>query len=412
MDLKAKVKSFPDKPGVYLMKASSGEVIYVGKALSLRKRVRSYFDKNPFSVKTQVMMEAVKDISFIETVTEHEALILESELVKRHQPRFNILLKDDKSFPYIKITQERFPRVFIGRRKKNETGYDYFGPYTQARLLRRALKILRKGFPFRACRCFPKRPCLYFDLGLCLGPCAGRVTQEKYRGMIRRLEAFLVRKDAELIEDLSRRMRACVRAEKFEQASAARDQLEALGLLIFLKKIDARGVLASEDDWQRLGFKSAPRRIEAFDISQLAGQQPVGSLVSFYNGEPDKDHYRRFKIRTVAGIDDYAMMREVVRRRLWRLKEKRLKFPDLILIDGGLGHLEAARAVCDELGVKIPLTSIAKKEELIYTVEHKRPLRFKPDSPVLRLVMRARDEAHRFAVRYHHLLREKDAFGK
>lgn len=410
MDLQKEIKSFPDSFGVYVIKDARGEVIYVGKAVSLRKRVRCYFAANLASVKTQVMMASARAISFVETASEHEALLLESDLVRRHRPRFNILLKDDKSFPYIKITQDAFPRVFIGRRKKGEEGFDTFGPYTQARLLRRALNILRKNFPFCTCRRFPKRPCLDYDIGLCLGPCAGRVTQGVYRNMIRRLEDFLVRKDENLIEDLSRRMRLLVRSEKFEGAAKARDLLEALSILITLKKFNTRRALVADEDWQRLGLKGEPRRIEAFDISNLAGDQAVGSMVCFIHGKPDKSRYRRFKIRTVSGIDDYAMMREVVGRRLRRLLEERVPFPDLILIDGGIGHLDAVLGILRELGAKIPAISIAKREELIYTGKGKKPVRLPTDSSALLLVQRVRDEAHRFAVAYHRLLRHKEAF--
>ncbi len=412
MDVKEKIKNLPDAPGVYFMKDAAGEVIYVGKAVSLRKRVRSYFTKGEPSVKTAVMLSAVRDIAFIETGSEHDALILESDLIKKYRPHFNISLKDDKSYPYIKITQEDFPRVFIGRRKKGETGFDYFGPYTSARLLRNAVKILRKSFPFCTARRFPlsRKPCLHYHLGLCMGPCAGLVSRKAYRAMIRGLEDFLARKDEDLIEDLSLRMRALVKEEKFEEAARTRDQLEALSLLISLKKFDVRRTRLLEDDWRRLGLKNEPRRIEGFDISNLGGGQSVGSMVSFFDGKPDKGQYRRFRIRDVAGIDDYAMMREVVRRRYSRLLREARPMPDLILIDGGLGHLETALQVLKDLELGIPLISIAKSEELIYTVQSKEPLRLRRDSSVLRLVQRVRDEAHRFAITYHRLLRGKAAF--
>lgn len=394
------------------MKDSQGRVIYVGKALSLKKRVRSYFLKGRLTLKNEVLMGYVSSISHIETPTEHDALILEDRLIKQYQPRFNVIAKDDKSFPYIKVTHEEFPRIFIGRRKHGETGHDYFGPYTGARLLRRALSILRKSFPFCSCRRFPKKPCLNYDLGLCPGPCQGKISRAKYLKTIRALEDFLAQKDTDLIEELSSRMRELVRQERFEEAAAARDQLEALSILSTLKKAGSRASLDAERELGRLGLKAEPRRVEAFDISSISGEFAVGSMVSFLNGAPDKDNYRRFKIRRVLGIDDYAMMREVVRRRYDRLIREKRAMPDLIVIDGGRGHLEAAFGVLKELGARVPVIAIAKKEELVYTMRQALPVKLARDSSLLKLIQRLRDEAHRFALKYHHLLRHKYAFGK
>lgn len=408
---KEAVKSFPSGPGVYLMKDAEGRVIYVGKALSLKKRVRSYFLKGRLSLKNDVMMGYAASIGFIKTPTEHDALILEDRLIKQYQPRFNIIAKDDKTFPYIKVTREEFPRVFIGRRKKNED-VDYFGPYTGARLLRRALAILRKSFPFCSCRRFPKRPCLNYDLKLCPGPCQGKIAKPAYLKIIRAFEDFLAQRDTDLIEGLSRRMRDLVREERFEDAAKLRDQLEALSILNTLKKTGTRQAPDIDRDLARLGLGKEPRRIEAFDISNISGSLAVGSMVSFYNGVPDKDNYRRFRIRRVSGIDDYAMMREVVRRRYERLTREGRSLPDLIVIDGGRGHLEAAAAVLKGLQVSAPVISIAKKEELVYTMRQTRPIALGQDSPLLMLIQRLRDEAHRFALKYHRLLRHKNAFGK
>lgn len=409
---KEALKDLPNKPGVYLMKDKEGHVIYVGKALSLKKRVRSYFLKGRLTLKNEVMMGYVASIGHIETATEHDALILEDRLIKQYQPRFNIIAKDDKSFPYIKVTHDTFPRVFIGRRKHGETGFDYFGPYTGARLLRRALSILRKSFPFCSCRRFPKRPCLNYDLGLCPGPCQGKIPKVEYLKIIRAFEDFLVQKDTDLIEELSSRMRAKVREERFEEAADARDQLEALSILSTLRRPGARAALDVDRDLRRLGLKDEPRRVEAFDISNISGACAVGSMVSFLNGSPDKDQYRRFKIRRVTGIDDYAMMREVVRRRYERLTREGRPLPDLIVIDGGQGHLIAAAGILRELDVAVPVIAIAKKEELVYTMRQARPVKLGRDSSVLKLIQRLRDEAHRFALKYHHLLRHKHAFGK
>ncbi len=409
MGLKEKIRRFPDGPGVYFMKDASGRVIYIGKAASLKKRLRSYFVQRPDALKTQVMMGRVRSITYEVSRSEYEAVLREAELIKFYQPLFNVIQKDDKSFPYIKITQEDFPRVSIGRRRRNETGADYFGPYTDATGLRQAVKILRKIFPFCTCRRFPKKVCLHHHIGLCPAPCAGKISKRAYRERIRRLEDFLASRDEELIIGLSRRMQKLVRRERFEEAVRVRDQLEALGLLISLKP--RRGSApALDEDFRALGLKRLPRRIEAFDISNLHGRESVGSMVAFTDGEPDKDNYRRFRIRSVSGIDDYAMMREIVRRRYTRLKEEGARLPDLVLIDGGLGHLEAAAGVLKSLGLGIPIIAIAKKEELIYTKSNNVPVRLRSGSPLLRLVQRVRDEAHRFALKYHRLLRGKHAF--
>jgi excinuclease ABC subunit C len=408
---KKKIKNFPDSPGVYFMKDRVGEIIYVGKAVALKKRVASYFNRRASSLKTDVMMSCVADISYREVPTEHEALLLEAELIKKYRPRFNISLKDDKSYPYIVVTREVFPRVYIGRRRgRLGDEADLFGPYTSASLLRRALKILRRSFPFCSCRRFPKKPCLNFDLGLCPGPCQGRISRGRYRTIIRSLEDFLTQKDTELIEDLSRRMQRLVARERFEDAAKLRDQLEALSILVSLKK-GPDEAQDREDDWVRLGLKKEPRRIEAFDISNIGGRQAVGSMVSFFDGKPDKDSYRRFRIKAVGGIDDYAMIREIVGRRYRRLLEERRDMPDLVVIDGGAGHLAAARGCLKGLGVALPIIAIAKEEELIYTGMRRMPLALERSSLALRLVQAVRDEAHRFAKKYHILLRKKKMMG-
>ncbi len=410
MVTKEKVKNFPDSPGVYLMKDKEGRVIYCGKALSLKKRVGSYFLKLPGLIKTQIMLTYADSIEYISTPSEHDALILESELIKKYQPRFNMALKDDKSFPYIKVTREDLPKVSIGRRKSSEKSVDYFGPYTSAKLLRRAVNILRKSFPFCTCRRPPKRVCLNYHLGLCAGPYQKKISKTKYLEIIKGFEDFLMKKDSELIDELSAKMRRMVNKEKFEEAARVRDNLEALSLLISLKKIDARQILALDSDFKRLGLNKEPLRIEAFDVSNIAGNLAVGSMVSFYKGRPDKNNYRRFKIRTVSGIDDYAMIREVVSRRYGRLLSESKKMPDLIVIDGGAGHLEAAQKALKTMHLNIPIIAIAKSQELIYTVKDKNPVNLGRDSVVLQLVQRLRDEAHRFALKYHHLLRKKDTF--
>lgn len=412
MVTKEAIKKFPDSFGVYLMYDCSGAVIYVGKALSLKKRVSSYFLKNQNSVKTQILMATVDRIAYQKTRSEYGALLLEAKLIREYKPRFNISLKDDKSFPVIKITRCAFPRVTIGRRKKGEKNIDYFGPYTSAKLLRLALDFLRKSFPFRSCRKFPKKTCLYYDLHLCPGPCQGKVGEKEYVEIIRALEDFLMKKDYELIEELSLDMRKLSKVERFEEAAKTRDKLEALSLLASIKKAGSLKPRLYETDFQELGLTKVPDRIEAFDISNIASHQAVGSMVSFYKGKPNKSDYRRFKIKTVFKINDYAMIQEIVRRRVTRLVEESAKMPDLMVIDGGRGHLEAAISVLKDLKVAIPVVSIAKNEELIYTAMRQESVRLDRSSEALRLIQRLRDEAHRFALTYHKILRKKKFFKK
>ncbi|MFH1691028.1 MAG: excinuclease ABC subunit UvrC [Candidatus Omnitrophota bacterium] len=406
------LKDFPNKPGVYFMKDAAGEIIYIGKAASLKKRLASYFLKTQDSIKTKIMFSYVRNISFTETASEHDALVLESELIKEHQPRFNISLKDDKSFPYVMMTHEAFPRVLIGRRKKNNVSADFFGPYTNAKLLRRALNILRKSFPFCSCRRFGSKACLYYDLKLCAGPCVHKISQAAYGRMIKRFQDFLTKKDSDVVSELSAEIIRCSKKRAYEKAACLRDQLEALSILVSLKDTGLKKFVRIHDDFDRIGLKKEPRRIETFDISNISGSFAVGSMVSFYDGQPDKDQYRRFKIRTVKGIDDYAMMKEVLMRRYQSLLKHKISLPDLIVIDGGRGHLEAAQFALKSLSLKIPMIAIAKREELIYTVKQKEPVKFEKNSYVLRLLQSGRDEAHRFALKYHQLLRKKDVIGQ
>lgn len=422
------IRHFSSSPGVYLMKDREGRVIYVGKAVSLRHRLLSYLVKPQASLKTALMLVYARRVDIIETSSEHEALILEADLIKRFQPRFNVCFKDDKSYPVIKITREDYPRVTVSRKRRGEEAMDIFGPYTNAKVLKRALSMLRKSFPFCTCRSFPKRACLNYHLGICAGPCVKKNSKKKYRRMMGALEDFLTKSDDVLIAELSLRMRELARQERFEEAAAVRDRLESLSLLASLKKNDGReaagqtGALCrpgaggapakflARTDAERLGLKKDPQRIEAFDISCIHGSYAVGSMVYFFNGQPDKTQYRRFRIRAAPGRDDYAMMREVVRRRCLRVAEGRLKKQDLIVIDGGRGHLEAAFGVLRALRLHIPIIAIAKREDLIYTIDRHEPVQLERGSRLLRLIQRCRDEAHRFAVSYHRFLRKKGAY--
>lgn len=397
MDIKEKIKSLPQRPGVYLMKDRKARVVYVGKAADLKKRVSSYFQKTPAAVRNAMLIEQICDIETIETASEHEAFLLESRLIKRFRPRFNVSLRDDKSFPFIKISKEPYPRVFIGRRKPHED-VEYFGPYTNVGVLRAAIQSLRKTFPFCSCRRFLKTACLDYHLGLCSAPCAGTISKQRYRKIILDFKHFLQKGSMGLRKKLEKRMRYCSEHRHYEEALQLRERIRALGVL---------AEQSTSGLFELLGLFKEPHRIEAFDISTLLGKEAVGSMVTFIVGKPSKANYRRFKIKSVEGIDDYKMIQELVHRRYRRVMLEALEKPDLIVIDGGRGHLHAALHALHQEGLDIPMIAIAKEKELIYTIKHTQPIALSSGDQALQLIQRVRDEAHRFALAYHHLLRKK-----
>jgi excinuclease ABC subunit C len=539
VELTDKLKSLPDRPGVYLMQDEAGDIIYVGKALSLKDRVRSYFSGTPSSPKVRALVNRIADLDYIVTDSEVEALILESNLIKEHRPWYNVRLRDDKNYPYLKITNEPFPRVMVVRRRE-EDGSRYFGPYTNSQAMRQTVKFLRKHFPIRACRRRlegnKERPCLNYHINRCLAPCTGEVSPEAYGEIVDQVCRFLEGRREGLIKDLTAKMEAAAKDLRFEEAARLRDQINALqyaaqdqqkivgdlgldqdiigvaqgegiacvqvffvreGKIVgreqflmedesgsapgeivaaFLQqyypraahipkeilieaevedsdalsqwlstkrgskvyiKVPRRGPkrrllalvqenarLALEDvlgaqsrrqqEIQRaltrlqeiLGLPDLPGRIEGYDISNIQGREAVGSLVVFTDGEPDKDQYRRFRIRT-EGPDDYAMLQETVRRRFLRGLQEGSPMPDLILIDGGKGQLSSVNAVLTELDLSIPSCSLAEREEEIYLPSSPEPLRLPRDDAGLLLLQRVRDEAHRFALTYHRQLRTK-----
>ena len=407
--LKAKISSAPDSPGVYLMRDSLGNVLYVGKANSLKKRLANYLSRGLDS-KTLALMNKVADIELRISPNQAMALLLEASLIHKFKPRYNISLRDDKSFPLVKISGEEFPVISITR-KKDDPLSRYLGPYTNAKLLKNALKIIRRSFAYRSCRSLPAKSCIYGRINLCLAPCTGKINCEEYRRIIDNIILILEGKADLLIYKLSQLMQDKSRAGDFEEAAAARDQISTLAeLSAGLSGVNRRNEL--EDLKNKLGLRKLPERIEGFDISNISGKQAVGSMVSFYCGSPDKNNYRRFRIKSFQGVDDYRMLAEVVRRRYSRLIKEKGVLPDLLLIDGGRGHLVAAAGQLKELGLNIPLASIAKQEERIYSSLKSRPLSFPKDIPALNLIRRVRDEAHRFAVNYHLLLRRKELIGR
>jgi excinuclease ABC subunit C len=553
--LQEKLDALPTKPGVYLMKDTAGHILYVGKAVNLRARVRSYFHASAGdSPKLQRLVASIADIDFIVTASELEALILESNLIKRHKPKYNVRLKDDKRYPYIKITwQEDYPRPLIVRRMEQD-GARYFGPFTAAWAVQQTLHTLRRVFPYLTCNRTitgqDERACLYLDIGQCLGPCIGAASKEEYRAMIGGLCRFLEGKSDEIVANLEARMQAAAEQWSFEQAAAYRDQLAAIQRVIERQKIVSTAMAdqdviafaradgdacvqvffirhgrligreyfvldgaAGEADpevvasfvkqfydkaayvppeillpheidealvieqWLRsrrgnkvvlrvprrgqkrdlvnmaaenaaetlkhlraqwlvdegkqaralaelqehLGLETPPNRIECYDISTIQGSATTGAMVVFVKGVPRTSDYRRFKIRTVEGTDDYASMREMLRRRFRRATEPDLEtnqalggkksswdlLPDLLVVDGGRGQLNVALEVLDEYELRdqVPAAGLAKQEEVIFLADRAEPVRLPRTSEGLYLIQRIRDEAHRFAVTYHRQVR-------
>lgn len=554
--IREKLKHLPERPGVYLFKDASNEIIYVGKAVSLKNRVRSYFHASGQSPKVISMMDRAVDFEYIVTDTEVEALILESNLIKEHYPRYNILLRDDKSYPFLKVTlNEDYPRVLITRRVLKD-GARYFGPYTRVGAVNETLRLIGRLFPMRSCKdkAFQHkgRPCLNYHIGRCLAPCTGKVDKEEYRAMIKEVCLFLEGRQEEVIKRLNLRMQEAAANMEFELAARLRDQIIAVenvlekqkivsnlggdedviaavsdkgeasvmvffirggkllgresfllknpqgdsveevitsfikqyyhgvnfipeeillssiveeetkvlsewlsakkGLKVnirkpkrgekkrlidmveknaqlaleevFLARENARGGLADMAELGKsLGLDKTPLRMECYDISNIQGAETVASMVVFIEGNPAAEHYRRFKIKTVQGPNDFASMYEVIKRRFDRAREereliktgvlstKKAKFnnlPDLVIVDGGKGQLSAAReALIDSGFPEIPLFALAKEEELVFRLGEEQPLRLPTDSRTLYLLQRIRDEAHRFAVSYHRQLRTK-----
>jgi len=395
------------------MKDGAGKVIYVGKAVNLRRRVQSYFRPRTRNLKTDLLVEHIADIEVVLTHSEAEALILEAALVKEHMPRYNIELKDGKSYHYIEITHEDFPLVGVVRLagpQQKKPGARYFGPYVDAALIRKALVLIRRIFPFRTCAVMPPQVCLYHNLGLCAAPCAGQVTRDDYRRHIKNIVLILEGRRDDLYRGMQEEMARLSRERMFERAAVVRDRLRAIGAL-YASNSDTNYFKEAEQLERAFHLPRLPERLECIDISTTMGEQAVGSLVSFLNGKPDKSRYRRFRIKGVKGMDDFKMIAEVVRRRYGRLKRAGEAYPDLVIIDGGKGQLAAASDELKKLDAQIPLISLAKREEEVFVPGKREPVMLSKDSLALKLLQRARDEAHRFALAYHRQLRGKRVFG-
>ncbi|HLD83938.1 MAG TPA: excinuclease ABC subunit UvrC [archaeon] len=507
------ITNIPEGPGVYLFKDSTGKIIYIGKANMLRKRVLSYFsgEKN---AKTRALVAKISDAEFIVVNNEAEALLLENQLIKKHWPKYNISLKDSKTYAYIKITNEKFPRLVISRNPKEDG--TYFGPYIDSKLRDETIELLVKSLRLRACKNMPKKACLNYYIGICTAPCISLVNREEYLSQVNQAAEFLSGNTAPLKKKLDEELKAASRAMKYELALERRRQIELIDAIRGKRNIDAakkidqdviagirngerfvfevfyvkRGVISGKTGYvitphfeesdaevfenfiktyylnkelpdeiivnkkfwddktlesyfkklagrnvrllfpetkenlalagiaeknaalridnkalaelqEKLNLPSLPRIVECFDISNLGYDYNVASMVRFAEGATDKRGYRKFEIKSFRGKnDDFAAMKEVVHRRYRRLRDQNDAMPDLIIIDGGPGQLNSALGALKELGLKIPIISIAKKDEEIFTPENNMPIRFPKNSAMMLLVRSIRNEAHRFAVSY------------
>lgn len=442
-NLKEKVKSLPQVPGSYIFKDSSGKVIYVGKAKNLRSRVKSYFSlKTPADFKTSELVKRINDVSYIKVESEFEAIILEAELIKKYRPKYNIVLKDDRSKIYIVIRKEQvkisgkkcnLPRVITARKPEIKVGDDSYGPFPNNTVVKNILRTARRIFPFRDCSSskFIKykktgSPCLYGHMGICPAPCVfnDEESLKKYNENISALKKMLSGKVTKFITDLEKKMNDSSKKEEYEEALKYRDLIKKF---YYVQKTfrDAREYMENPylvDDISRNSIEEIrdflpnvnvlPKRIECYDISNISGKEAVGSMVVAINGKIEISEYKRFKIKLTEKPNDFGMMGEVLFRRLRREAAKEIKswgLPDLIVVDGGKPQVSAANDVIEELGLDVPLIGVAKKQETIVYKEGANfaELKLPLDSYGMKLIIRLRDESHRFAQNYHHLLRKK-----
>jgi len=513
------INILPNYPGCYLFKDKKNSVIYIGKAKNLKKRVKSYFQKEDFDIKTQSMIRHINSIDFVATDSEVEALILEDTLIKKHQPKYNIRLKDAKSHSYILLTDDDYPQVVIARRKIGNGRF--YGPFVSAYERDYVLQFLRRTFLLRTCKKMPKKVCLRYHINLCDGPCVGFVSKDDYSNKISKVKLILSGKTDKLLKNLDLEMKKQSEKNQFEKALNTRNQINAIVHLKERQKMQRekkynediinyqikddkvylmifniyKGTLSNKNEFvfdynpdfleefivqfysdapvpkelivpntlsdsiglflknkkgskvhvtkpqkgekkqlldlveknieiaffadidkvktlkNRLHLHESPDIIECFDISHLSGTSTVGSMVQYRLGKPDKNNYRRFRIRSIEGIDDTAAIAEVVRRRYTRLKKEDSEYPNLIIIDGGRGQLNFAYQELVKLELKIPIISIAKHFEEIYFPGIIEPLRLSKKDKALQYIQEIRDEAHRFAIKYNRLLRKKELIG-
>lgn len=405
------------KPGVYIYKNSLGEIIYVGKAIDLYHRIASYFNNQHTDPKTRVLVENIRSLETIEVQSEIEALILEANLIKRYLPAFNIRLTDDKDYLYIKVTKEDFPKILTARKKELDDAKEFFGPFPSSGTVRSTLKRLRRVFPW--CSNPPRpgakslRACFYYHLGLCPGVCIGKVDKKQYDQIINRFIKFMQGKKADVLDDLTKEMTHLSTNLDFERAAQVKKIINGIEYLdqptraeVYLENpnfVEDQNAQAVLDLKNKLHLEEEPQRIECYDISNLSGQFAVGSLVVLTGGDIDKKWYRKFKISIEGKPNDFAMMSEMVRR---RVKHSEWPTPDLMLIDGGRGQVRAAEKEVLAVWPDMPIFGLAKRMEWLYPPEGE-VIKLSHQSLGLKLLQKIRDEAHRVALTYHRRRRQK-----
>lgn len=414
--LKEKLKALPNKPGVYLFKDRNGTVLYVGKAKSLRKRVASYF-KKPAELKTSILLNRLHDVDYILAASELDALLLEDELIKKYKPRYNISQRDDKAYPFLKLTiKEEWPRLFLVRRKAKD-GALYFGRF-QGGMVREILRLTKKLFPIRWCKESPLRsreqPCLYYRIGSCSGPCIRKISRDDYLMLVNGIISLLEGRMDEALDKLQVEMKRSAERHDFERAAFLRDRIKILQKMMEEKELartpSPRRLSEITELRKALRLKKDPMRLEAFDVSNISGSSIVGAMVAFYGGLPLKNDYRRFKVKSVEKKpNDVAAIYEVVKRRYSGSLSKKMPLPDLVMVDGGIAQVNAgARALAESGGREVPVIGLAKRKEQIFRPQKSRPLLLPRSSFALQLLQRVRDEAHRFAITYHRATRRKE----
>ena len=435
-EIREMIRTFPAAPGLYFMKDADEKVLYIGKAKNLRSRASSYFQPGANLAESRgprivEMINKVATVEYLQTQSEVDAILQEARLIKDIHPPYNSDLKDAKTFPYLEITtRQEFPGVYITRNPQDSKNR-MFGPFTNVKDLRAVMGVLQKIYRFRTCKLDIStkddkrrffRPCILYNIKQCTAPCGDRISKDDYKAQIKDLVKFLQSKRSTVLRSLKKKMEAASEATDFEAAAMYRDRVR------LIENLDKRGTI--EGNVQPEVFAADPaealtklqsilkspqpiRIIEGFDIAHLSGADTVGAMVQFIDGRPFKNGYRRFKIKTVDGVDDYACLKEVVARRYKRAIAGQELWPDLVLIDGGIGQLHAAEEAFAEMDASIPrLASIAKKEEIIFIHGQDKPLKLPANSAVRKLFQYVRDESHRFAQHYHHILRSKRVLGK
>lgn len=411
--LSSTVKKLPNNPGIYQFYDRNGKLIYVGKSISLKKRVASYFTTKNLGPKTSLLVKNIHSIKHIKVFSEFEALLLESDLIRTNKPFFNIIAKDDKSPIYIKISEDDIPLISLNRKETPKRGVFIKGPFPSTKVTKEILKMTRKIFPYCHHR-NPKKPCLFVHLGLCSYPQQSEDAKREYQETIKKIKKLLSGRSKKLIKELTREMQLASKGQQYEQALVIKRQIQNLEYLTtvfrtpreFLERptlVDDLAVLRLKDLKEKLSLKHLPQRVECYDISNLQGKQATGSMVVFKNGQPEKSQYRRFKIKFSEKPNDYLMLKEVLTRRF----KNAWPTPDLIIIDGGKGQLNAAASAVANANGNIQIVSLAKRLEEIYILGVTLPVSLPKESPARQLAQAIRDEAHRFAITYHRHLRSK-----